>query len=154
MVCDACEIKNLLYTYADRIDRGDLEGVADMFTHANLINRGASGEKIVLEGREGALATYRNFTRLYEDNGTPHTKHVTTNVIVEVDDSGVAASTRAYAVVFQAVDDFPLQPIIGVRYYDRFEKIDGKWRFSEREIESDLFGDLSRHLLQPHPPHG
>lgn len=59
-----------------------------------------------------------------------------------------SASSQAYAVVFQAVDDFPLQPIIGVRYYDKFAKSDDGWLFTERRMDSHLFGDLSRHLLQ------
>ena len=74
---------------------------------------------------------------------------MTTNVIVEVEEGGLIASSRSYAVVFQAVDDFPLQPIIGVRYYDSFSKASGSWAFSERKIASYLMGDLSQHLLQP-----
>jgi hypothetical protein len=31
-----------------------------------------------------------------------------------------------------------LQPVIGGRNYDRFERVDGVWRFRERRIESDL----------------
>jgi hypothetical protein len=91
---------------------------------------------------------YSSFTRLYQDNGSPHTKHMTTNVMVDVDEAGDTASAQAYAVVFQAVDDFPLQPIIGVRYYDKFAKSEDGWHFTERQIVSHLFGDLSRHLLQ------
>jgi hypothetical protein len=74
--------------------------------------------------------------------------------MVDVAADGATATAQSYAVVFQAVDDFPLQPIIGVRYYDTFAndtlaKSAGGWRFTERKIESHLFGDLSRHLLQP-----
>jgi len=149
MQCDACEIKNVIYTYADYLDRGDLDSVAAMFSHGRILAVDGEGKESAVIGAQAVDAMYRNFTRLYEDNGTPHTKHMTTNVIVELEDDGLGASARSYAVVFQAVDDFPLQPIIGVRYYDRFEKEEGQWRFSERRIESHLFGDLSRHLLQP-----
>jgi hypothetical protein len=48
--------------------------------------------------------------------------------------------------VLQQVDDFPLQPIIAGQYRDRFEKVDGGWRFTERVIHPDLIGDLSRHM--------
>lgn len=149
MHCDSCEIKNLLYQYADHLDSGDLQSVAAMFTHSKMIGVATDGSESTTEGAEAVLATYQTFTRIYADNGTPHTKHMTSNVIVEVDESGLRASSKAYAVVFQSVDDFPIQPIIGVRYYDKFEKVDGRWRFSERKIVSDLFGDLSRHLLKP-----
>jgi len=33
------------------------------------------------------------------------------------------------------------------RYHDRFERVDGIWRFSERDFTMvDLVGDLSHHL--------
>src|SRR5215211_3924199 len=32
------------------------------------------------------------------------------------------------------------------RYHDRFEKVDGAWRFADRLVFSDLVGDLSQHL--------
>ncbi len=149
MNCDSCEIKNLLYQYADYLDAGDLDSMAAMFNHAKVIGVATDGSESISEGRDGVLATYQQFTRLYSDNGTPHTKHMTSNVIVDVDKAGLKASSKAYAVVFQSVDDFPIQPIIGVRYVDEFEKVDGSWRFSQRKIHSDLFGDLSRHLLKP-----
>ena len=145
--CEACAIKNLIYLYADLIDRGDLDGVAALFARGRVLAAGSDGQDSELVGVQAVTAMYRGFARLYEDGGTPHTQHMTTNVIVDLEDNGLQASARAYAVVFQAVEDFPLQPIIGVRYYDRFEKHDGACQFSERRIESRLLGDLSRHLL-------
>ena len=148
MQCDTCAIKNLVYQYADHIDRGELDAVASLFADGRILASSGDGEVDEVVGSEAIAAMYHGFTRLYEDNGTPHTQHVTTNVIVDLDADGPGAGARSYAVVFQAVDDFPLQPIIGVRYYDRFRKHGGEWRFSERRIEMHLFGDLSRHLLQ------
>ena len=148
MHCDICEIKNVIYQYADFLDRGDLLGVATMFSHGKIIARDGEGRETAIVGEEAVHAMYQSFTRLYEDNGTPHTKHMTSNVMVNIEPGGETATAQAYAVVFQAVDDFPLQPIISVRYYDRFEKADEGWRFAAREIDSDLIGDLSRHLLQ------
>ena len=43
----------------------------------------------------------------------------------------------------------PLAPVIAGDYLDRFAKVDGTWRFTERRIGNDLFGDLSDHLLEP-----
>lgn len=149
MSCDSCAIKNLIYQYADHLDSGRLDSVAAMFSHGRLLAMDGAGEESTIAGAEAVAALYRAFTRVYEDNGTPHTLHMTTNVIVDVEAGTDRASAKSYAVVFQAVEDFPLQPIIGVRYHDRFEKSDGEWRFSERRIETHLIGDLSRHLLQP-----
>ncbi len=137
------EIENLLYTYAERIDLGDLEGVADLFEHAVITTPGVEPGP---GGRDAALETYRRSTRLYDD-GTPKTKHVTTNVIIEVDEAGQTATARSYFTVFQRLDDFPLQAIIAGRYHDRFERVDGHWCFTERMMLPELLGDLSRHLL-------
>ena len=149
MQCDICAIKNLVYRYADLIDRGDFTAVADLFADATIRTGAPGSDSAEVVGAEAVEAMYRSFARLYEDDGTPHTQHVTTNVLVELDADGHGASARSYAVVFQALDDFPLQPIIGVRYYDRLRKRGEQWHFAERRIESRLAGDLSRHLLQP-----
>ena len=37
MADHAREIENLLYTYAERIDAGNLEGVADLFAHGRIL---------------------------------------------------------------------------------------------------------------------
>ncbi|UDY34996.1 nuclear transport factor 2 family protein [Dermatobacter hominis] len=138
---DARAIENLVYAYAERIDAGDLPGVAELFRHGRLIPApGAS-----LEGSEQVLALYEGSTRLYED-GTPRTKHVTTNVAVELDASGTP-SARSYFTVLQQTEVLPLQAIIAGRYHDTFHRVDGDWCFRTREMFVDLTGDLSQHLL-------
>jgi 3-phenylpropionate/cinnamic acid dioxygenase small subunit len=77
---------------------------------------------------------------------TPRTKHVTTNLVVDVDENEGAASARAYFTVFQATEKLPLQAIVAGRYEDRFTRVGGRWRFNERAIHMDLQGDLSQHL--------
>lgn len=137
-------IENLIHSYAERIDRGDLEGVAELFAHGEITNEGIEQ---VNRGRDEVLQMYRSATRIYPETGTPRTRHVTTNVIVELSDDETSARTRAYFTVFQQTDSLPLQPIIAGRYHDRFECVDGRWRFAARHIICDLFGDLSQHLL-------
>ena len=91
-------------------------------------------------------ALYEATTLRYED-GTPRTKHLTTNVIVEIDDGGASASARSYFTVLQAVPGhLALQPVVAGRYRDRFERAEGGWRFSGRHIVVDLVGDVSQHL--------
>ena len=146
MADPAREIENLIYTYAERIDAGDFEGVADLFAHGRIaLSPDVAPEQAVV-GRDRVLAMYQGTTRLYPD-GIPHTKHVTTNPIIEVDETGDAAAARSYYTVLQQVDDFPLQPIISGRYRDTFQRIDGCWWFDTRVIRVDLVGDLSHHLL-------
>lgn len=147
MSCDSCEIKSLLYEYAFHLDNGDFESMAALFSHAKFVASDGSGVEI--EGAETIVNLYKEHTRIYPDDGTPHTHHVTTNAIVKVGSNGFDAECKSYAIVFQSTDDFPIQPIIGVQYFDKFEKAYDGWRFSERKIVSRLFGDLSRHLLKP-----
>ena len=142
----AREIENLLYRYAERIDAGDLEGVADLFAHGRVAASPDARPEQTFEGRDRVLALYRGSARIYED-GSPHTKHVTTNAIIEVDEGANSAAARTYFTVFQQVDDFPLQPIIAGRYHDTFQLIDGRWWFDTRIMHVDLAGDLSHHLL-------
>jgi len=140
------EIVRLIHLYAERVDLGDFEGVAELFRHAGM---SAEGSDHVDRGYEAVLRRYIDWTRRLEDNGTPHTRHVTTNVILDIDAEGRTASGRSYFTVFQQTDALPLQPIISGRYHDRFVHGDGAWRFEHRHILSDLFGDLSQHLLDP-----
>ena len=137
-------IENLLYRYAELIDDGDLEGVARLFEHGEILAPAAtSGSR----GYDEVLAMYQKATRIYPDSGTPHTRHVTTNAIIEVDESAGRATARSYFTVFQSVSGFALQPIIAGRYHDVFERHAGVWRFSQRRMLPDLWGDLSQHLL-------
>lgn len=140
------EIENLIYSYAERIDAGDLEGVADLFTHGRITASAGAAPQQTIEGRDRVLALYRGSTRIYDD-GTPHTRHLTTNAIIEVEDGANAASARSYYTVLQQVEGLPLQPIICGRYHDTFQRIDRRWWFDTRIMMVDLVGDLSRHLL-------
>jgi hypothetical protein len=141
-VDDATAITNLVHRYAELIDAGDFDGVADLLADADLT---AEGSDHVTRGRDAVLGLYTATTRRYE-NGTPLTKHVITNVIIELD--GDSATARSYYTVLQAVPGaLPLQPIIAGRYRDRFTCVDGSWRFSARYITVDLVGDVGHHLL-------
>ena len=142
-MADNCRtIENLVYRYAERIDAGDLAGVAELFRHGRI--QAAPG--VVVEGADEVRRMYDGATRLYGD-GTPRTKHVTTNVQVEVDEEAGSGSARSYYTVFQQTEGLPLQPIIAGRYHDTFHLVDGEWWFDTREMFVDLTGDLSHHLL-------
>jgi 3-phenylpropionate/cinnamic acid dioxygenase small subunit len=135
------EISALVYGYAERIDAGDLEGLAALFTDA--VFRSARGGRY-----EGAAAVREVMNRLVilHDDGTPRTKHVTTNLVIDVDEAAGRADARSYFTVFQATARIPLQAIVAGRYHDRFVRVDGRWRFADRLIFMDLTGDLSDHL--------
>lgn len=140
---DYFAIQNLIFRYCDRLDRGDLAGMAQLFAHAEFY---VPSRTHSLGSPEAIVELYRQYVRLYPDTGTPKTRHVTANVIIEADGAN-GARAQSYVIVFQATEELRLQPVIGGRNYDRFARVDGVWRFQERRIESDLFGDLSAHML-------
>ncbi len=146
MSSSAREIENLLYVYAERIDAGDFEGVADLFRHGRILPSPDASREVSFEGRDQVLAMYQAATRRYDD-GTPRTRHVTTNAIVEADESAGTGTARSYYTVLQQTDGLALQPIICGHYHDTFQRIDGRWWFETRTMFIDLVGDLSHHLL-------
>lgn len=145
---DYFQIQNLIYRYCDRIDRGDFAGLGALFEHAAIYVPAVAQP---VRGAKAVEAMYQAFTRVYPETGTPRTRHVTSNVIIEPDGE-TAARAESYILVHQATPALNLQPIISGRYRDRFERVGGSWRFSERHIEIDLFGNLSAHLLQKYGP--
>ncbi len=139
-------IENLLYTYAERIDAGDLDGVAELFAHGRISATADLDPAMTFEGRDGTREMYGMSTRIYPDTGTPKTHHVTTNARIEVDETAGTATCRSYFTVTQATDELPLQIIITGRYHDSFHRIDGTWWFDTRIMHVDQVGDLSHHL--------
>jgi hypothetical protein len=138
-------IQNLLNRYSDAVDRGDFEAVGRMFVHADVYFPGEE-EPSVKAGSGDFAGQLGSWTRVYE-NGTPATRHLCTNPIIDFDDA-THARCQTYFVVFQGTDALPLQPIITGTYLDRFEKVDEEWRFTERRELVGQTGDLSAHLLQ------
>ena len=141
---DSRLIENLIYSYAERIDRGDLKAVAELFRDAEIFS---TAHDVRRSGHDEVLEMYELSCRIHESTGTPLTKHLTTNVIIEVEESGKDASARSYYTVIQATDALPLQPIISGRYNDRFRKTASGWQFASREMIIDLTGDCAAQLL-------
>lgn len=141
---DEMAIASLIYTYAERIDAGDFAGIGELFAHATLTFEGFEN---AVSGREAVEALYIRSTRRYAD-GTPRTKHVMTNVIVEVADDGATAASRSYFTVLQAVSGaLALQPVIAGRYRHTYTQVDGAWQVATMHIVIDLVGDLAHHML-------
>jgi len=136
---DVEDITALVMGYAERLDAGDLDGVAALFAHATWRSPARD------EPLRGAEAVRHAYDGVLLYDGVPGTRHVVTNLVVRLE-SPERAQARSYFTVFQARPDFPLQAIICGRYHDVFERTGGTWRFADRLILPDLIGDLSRHL--------
>ena len=132
----ARQISDLMFRYAELFDTGQFDEFAALFEHGQWHRAGP--------GAAAARRWIEDNVRLYD--GLPRTKHVTTNVIVEADEHAGTATASAYVTIFQALPDFPLQPIFSGRYQDRLARVDGEWRWIERRVVNDLYGDTSRHI--------
>ena len=137
---DYFAIQKLIYTYPLLLDRGEIEEMAELFAHATVH---VPAQPPIHADAAAVARAYRDFLRIHAD-GTPRTRHVMANLIIEPDGPDRARSTSC-VMVFQQTAEFPLQPIIGGDYEDRLQKVGGRWRFVERRIRNDQVGDLSAH---------
>jgi len=135
-------ITALKYRYAECIDAADFDGIGRLFAHANLTNEGVEG---ALEGGDAIRGLYERTNRVHDD-GTLRTRHLTANVFVDIDEDDNFATARSAFVVFQQTATLPLQPIVSGRYRDRFERVDGTWRWAQRHMMVDHVGDVREHL--------
>ena len=137
------EIEALLHRYAEAIDAGDFEAVGGLFANGAVC---APDGAAIAEGAGAVTRLYESTTRRYED-GTPRTRHIVTNVVVELDADRRTAVARSRFTVHQATDSLVLQAIIVGDYEDALELLDDRWVFRRRVMRPVLLGDLSQHLL-------
>lgn len=135
-------ISALCYRYAEMMDAADFDGLAALFAHARLTNEGVPG---AIEGGDAIAGLYRTTNRVHDD-GTLRTRHLTTNLMIDIDEDAGNATARSAFVVFQQTAQLPLQPIVTGRYRDRFVRTGETWRFEERHIIVDHVGDVREHL--------
>jgi 3-phenylpropionate/cinnamic acid dioxygenase small subunit len=135
-------ITTLMFRYAEYVDAADFDAIADLFTDAMITNEGVEGEIV---GGEAIKQLYLHTNRVHDD-GTLRTRHLTSNVIVDVEEAAGTATARSAFVVFQQTSTLPLQPIVTGRYRDRFARANRGWRFAQRHIIVDHVGDVREHL--------
>lgn len=140
MTDDYEAIRNLIHAYPEAIDEGDFDGVADLFAHATVI----ADDGTSFSGRDTLRGLWAGAVKLYDNS--PRVRHLVTNISIEMSDDRSSASARSYVTVMQALPELPLQAVAVSRHRDRFEKVDGTWRFVERRDEQVLVGDLSHHM--------
>ena len=136
------DITQLMMRYCELQDAADFDRVGELFEHGSYIIDGVS-EYV---GGAAIAAMKKQYDRTYAD-GSLRTKHVTTNVVIDVDAGGESATARSYFVVYQQLPELPLQAIIAGRYHDRFVRTGSTWGFAERRVLSDLIGNMTGHTV-------
>lgn len=137
-------IERLLFEYAEMIDAGDFAGVGRQLANCVVAS---PADRVGVTGADNVVRLFERSTRLYPDTGTPKTKHVMTNIIVDVAADGRSAATRSQYTVFQGTEKLTLQAIVAGRYHDEFRRDGDSWTFARRNILVDFVGDVSQHLL-------
>lgn len=137
---DVEEITAVVNRYAELLDGGDLEGVVRLFDGATW--RSSDG---------AAHTTPESVKRVYDRvilyDGTPRTRHLITNLTIELEEGSDEAGGRCCYTVLQGVEPGgPIQTILAGRYHDRYRRTTEGWRFADRLFLVDLVGDLSRHF--------
>jgi hypothetical protein len=138
------EIQSLLNRYSFTVDSGDLAGFADLFADGEWYVDGTPPNR----GRDAVFTNVVSKVILYED-GTPRTRHVTTNVELEIDEAAGTAKGQRYVTVLQQTDTLPLQVIFAGHYFDEFVRRDGRWRFARTVVKHSLVGNMKAHLKTP-----
>ena len=148
------EIQKLMNQYARYLDQAEFEKFGQLLGHARYIHPGNPDEVIFDKDPQGIAEFMRGHTKL-QDDGTPGTLILVTNHIIDIDESGLTATGFCYNSLYHSNPGVSVDPMAIAHYEDKFEKADGKWRFSERRIVPRLMADLSG-LAEEHalPPEG
>lgn len=130
-------IGDLLSEYCFHVDNGDYEDWINLFTADGAFVAGPMGTN---KGHE-ALTTFaaKALPAKGEGNGM---KHCTMNSMIKV--NGDEASAESYIVLVAGSpesDGGTTTPLAG-RYRDKLRKVNGQWRFAEREVLFDILGEL------------
>ena len=133
------DVQNLVHRYAELIDLGDFDGLGDLLAGAEVGSGDTPGS---LTGHDAVVAMFTSTTRRYPD-GTPRTKHVTTN--------SSSRSTRTPAPARAARTSpcsrqVPALPAAAGRRRPLPRPVrpptTATWRFAERRFFIDLVGDV------------
>ena len=125
---DKREIEELVTAFARAADRHDHEAMRALYHPDALDDHGAFFKGLAMEFIDQLPAIQEPMLILQH--------HVTTHNI-KLD--GDYAEGEVYTLAFHqvATEDGPLDLLIGGRYFDKYEKRQGEWKFSHRAVVAD-----------------
>ena len=130
----------LLHRYAELVDSGDFAAVAALFTDADIL----IGKTVVGHGAAHVEQMFRTMVILHAD-GTPRTRHLITNPIIEFDGPDRARVRSCYTVLQPR--DGRIDIIASGRHHDTVVRAGDGWTFASRDYSLlDFTGDTSDHL--------
>jgi hypothetical protein len=137
------EIEQLIYRMGYALEAGDFDAVGELLAHATF-----GADKIgrrMFRGKDEITSQYARTNVVYPEGGR-RTKEIYSNVLVDIDiDAGTAQSVTSFTVA-QQVPGEPFALLVAGRYEDEWERVDGRWRWSDRYVVAQYHNDLGRHM--------
>ena len=98
------EIRDVMFRYARLTDLADHDAVGEIFEHGPFRSTlgSAHGGAVLAENRKRHILTH---------DGSPGTRHVTTNIMIDADEEAGTARVRSYFSLFQATPSMRLRLI-------------------------------------------
>jgi hypothetical protein len=130
------EIRLLMYNYSFHVDKREFDELGALLADATFsLSWPAEGIET------GEIRGEEDIKRFYSEHlaGRRPSRHVITNVAIDVDPPGETASVYAYLTSV----GYPPEPpsvLLSGHYEDRFRKVSGKWRFVQKACFMDLPG--------------
>jgi len=126
---DKQEIYEALCTYCRGVDRCDEEIVRSVYHEDSYDNHG------YWKGSGHDFAAFV-VDRVWHANSA--TTHTITNVVIDIDDKGIARSEAQVMATLVRRDSDPVTAdVMGGRYIDRLSKRNGVWKIEERTVVLD-----------------
>jgi ketosteroid isomerase-like protein len=129
---DQWEIRQLVERYAAAVDRGDGDAAAALFAAE------ADFEMWLEPGRDEPSAIRRGPAEVAAAinglRGRYLTQHVIANSIADIDGDAATGETQCTAHHVRLGESGSRDEVMYLRYVEGFARIDGRWRFSHREL--------------------
>ena len=132
---DKQEITDLVHAYCNAADRHDHDKMRALYHEDAIDDHGSFFRGLAMEFID-RLPEIQAPMEILHHNVT------TTNIAVD----GDYAEGEVYILAFHKVktDDGPFDLLIGGRYFDKYEKRNGEWKFAHRAVVADW-----AHLQEP-----
>ena len=138
------EIKNLIYLYAQCIDKGEFGRIAELFKDGSIID---SNYQELAKGSKQVFEFYNKLIRIYPDTQTPKTEHLVTDIVVsDINTSNFIKATSNFEVM-QENEKAEIATIITGTYNSDFKKINSQWCLTDIKFLPTMTEDTGRHLL-------
>ena len=125
---DKQAITELVHAYCNAADRHDHDKMRSLYHEDAIDDHGAFFKGLAMEFID-------RLPEIQEPMAILHHNVTTVNITLEDD----YAEGEIYVLAFHQVrtDDGPVDLLIGGRYFDKYEKRNGVWKFSHRAVVAD-----------------